>query len=207
MGSSTALHLIRSGYTPSNITVLDVYPIPSAQSAGYDLNKIMSIRLRNAPDLQLSLEALDMWKNDPLFKPFFHHVGMVGFVSLLIYFFSFHISGGSASYGSEFILIMGLDRHILLTRRDRKPEAKTPRAHRRGCRARKDEFPIRFRRRASQKITPFHPRTGQGMSSKTPRPPRRDESLSTGARAGKACSAATEAGLRLPRRSMPSGCF
>lgn len=77
MGSSTALHLIRSGYTPSNITVLDVYPIPSAQSAGYDLNKIMGIRLRNGPDLQLSLEALDMWKNDPLFKPFFHNVGRV----------------------------------------------------------------------------------------------------------------------------------
>lgn len=77
MGSSTALHLIRSGYTPSNITVLDVYPIPSLQSAGYDLNKIMGIRLRNGPDLQLSLESLDMWKNDGLFKPFFHNVGMV----------------------------------------------------------------------------------------------------------------------------------
>jgi len=77
MGSSTALHLIRSGYTPSNITVLDVYPIPSLQSAGYDLNKIMSIRLRNAVDLQLSLESLRMWKNDELFKPFFHNVGMV----------------------------------------------------------------------------------------------------------------------------------
>lgn len=77
MGSSTALHLLRSGYTPSNITVLDEYPIPSAQSAGYDLNKIMSIRLRNKIDLQLSLEALDMWKNDDLFKSFFHNVGMV----------------------------------------------------------------------------------------------------------------------------------
>lgn len=77
MGSSTALHLVRAGYTPSNITVLDTYPVPSAQSAGYDLNKIMSIRLRNKPDLQLSLEALDMWKNDPLFRPFFHRVGMV----------------------------------------------------------------------------------------------------------------------------------
>lgn len=77
IGSSTALHLVRAGYTPSNITVLDVYPIPSAQSAGYDLNKIMSVRLRNKPDLRLSLEALDMWKNDPLFKPFFHNVGMV----------------------------------------------------------------------------------------------------------------------------------
>ncbi|KAH7135664.1 fructosyl amino acid oxidase [Dendryphion nanum] len=75
MGSSTALHLLRSGYTPSNITVLDVYPIPSAQSAGNDLNKIMGIRLRNKVDLQLSIEARDMWRNDELFKPFFHNVG------------------------------------------------------------------------------------------------------------------------------------
>ncbi|KAK7756496.1 hypothetical protein SLS62_001330 [Diatrype stigma] len=75
MGSSTALHLIRAGYTPENITVLDTYPIPSAQSAGNDLNKIMGIRLRNKVDIQLSLEARDMWKNDELFKPFFHNTG------------------------------------------------------------------------------------------------------------------------------------
>ncbi|KAH9886896.1 fructosyl peptide oxidase [Xylariomycetidae sp. FL2044] len=75
IGSSTALHLIRSGYTPSNITVLDTYAIPSAQSAGNDLNKIMGIRLRNKVDLQLSLEARHMWKEDPLFQPFFHNTG------------------------------------------------------------------------------------------------------------------------------------
>ncbi|CAJ2510930.1 Uu.00g065550.m01.CDS01 [Anthostomella pinea] len=80
IGSSTALHLIRSGYTPSNITVLDTYPIPSAQSAGNDLNKIMGVRLRNKVDLQLSLEARDMWKNDDLFKPFFHNNGRVSVV-------------------------------------------------------------------------------------------------------------------------------
>ncbi|EFX01570.1 fructosyl peptide oxidase [Grosmannia clavigera kw1407] len=45
MGASTALHLLRFGYSPSNITVLDTYPIPSAQSAGHDLNKIMGVRL------------------------------------------------------------------------------------------------------------------------------------------------------------------
>lgn len=77
IGSSTALHLIRSGYTPSNITVLDTYPFPSAQSAGNDLNKIMGIRVRSQIDLQLSLEAADMWKNDELFKPFFHNTGRV----------------------------------------------------------------------------------------------------------------------------------
>jgi sarcosine oxidase/L-pipecolate oxidase len=77
IGSSTALHLVRAGYTPSNITVLDAYPIPSAQSAGYDLNKIMGIRLRNPGDLQLSLEAREMWNNDELFKPFFHNTGRI----------------------------------------------------------------------------------------------------------------------------------
>lgn len=77
IGSSTALHLVRSGYTPSNITVLDVYPIPSSQSAGNDLNKIMGIRLRNKVDLQLSLEARHMWKEDDLFKEYFHNTGRV----------------------------------------------------------------------------------------------------------------------------------
>jgi sarcosine oxidase/L-pipecolate oxidase len=77
IGSSTALHLVRSGYTPSNITVLDTYPIPSSQSAGNDLNKIMGIRLRNKVDLQLSLEARQMWTEDGLFKEFFHNTGRV----------------------------------------------------------------------------------------------------------------------------------
>ncbi|EUC37111.1 hypothetical protein COCCADRAFT_1887 [Bipolaris zeicola 26-R-13] len=75
IGSSTALHLVRSGYTPSNITILDTYPIPSLQSAGNDLNKIMGIRLRNKVDLQLSLEARQMWREDELFKEYFHNTG------------------------------------------------------------------------------------------------------------------------------------
>ena len=77
IGSSTALHLVRSGYTPSNITVLDTYPIPSAQSAGNDLNKVMGVRLRNPVDLQLSLEARQMWREDDLFKSFFYNTGRV----------------------------------------------------------------------------------------------------------------------------------
>jgi sarcosine oxidase/L-pipecolate oxidase len=40
-------------------------------SASYD----MGVRLRNKVDLQLSLEARDMWRNDPLFKPWFHNTG------------------------------------------------------------------------------------------------------------------------------------
>lgn len=77
MGASTAFHLLRSGYEPKNITVLDTYPIPSSQSAGHDLNKIMSVRIRNEVDMQLSFEARDMWKGDELFRSYFHMTGMV----------------------------------------------------------------------------------------------------------------------------------
>jgi sarcosine oxidase/L-pipecolate oxidase len=77
IGCSTALHLVRSGYTPSNITLLDTYPIPSAQSAGNDLNKIMGIGLHNPVDLRMSLEAREMWREDELFRPFFHNTGRV----------------------------------------------------------------------------------------------------------------------------------
>lgn len=83
IGSSTALHLLRQGYSPDKVTVLDPYPIPSAQSAGNDLNKIMGIRLRNKVDLQLSLEALDMWSHDELFRPFFHQTGRVSLCLIL----------------------------------------------------------------------------------------------------------------------------
>ena len=82
MGSSTALHLIRAGYTPRNITVLDTYEIPSAQSAGIDLNKIMGVRTRSPADIMLSKEALEMWTNDALFKEHFHQTG---YVSIYVY--------------------------------------------------------------------------------------------------------------------------
>lgn len=40
-GISTALHLARRGY--NNVSVLDSYPIPSAISAGNDINKIVEL--------------------------------------------------------------------------------------------------------------------------------------------------------------------
>ncbi|KAJ3842960.1 FAD dependent oxidoreductase [Lentinula raphanica] len=83
IGSSTALHLARKGY--KDIRILDVYPIPSAQSAGNDLNKIMGTSLRNPVDRQLGIEAEDAWhayrvysmkrSNDPTFSPYYHRSG------------------------------------------------------------------------------------------------------------------------------------
>jgi hypothetical protein len=62
---------------PSNVTILDTYPVPSAQSAGNDLNKIMGVRPRNETAHKLEPEALDMWQNDQLFKAYFHNTGLV----------------------------------------------------------------------------------------------------------------------------------
>ncbi|PYH92482.1 fructosyl amine: oxygen oxidoreductase [Aspergillus ellipticus CBS 707.79] len=69
-GCSTALHLARRGYT--NVTVLDPYPVPSAISAGNDVNKIISSgQYSNRKD------EIEGWKNDPLFQPYYHNVGLL----------------------------------------------------------------------------------------------------------------------------------
>lgn len=43
----------------------------------------MGIRLRNKVDLQLSLEARQMWKEDDLFKEYFHNTGRVRAVRMM----------------------------------------------------------------------------------------------------------------------------
>ncbi|XRM42953.1 hypothetical protein ABZX51_006162 [Aspergillus tubingensis] len=80
-GCSTALHLARRGYT--NVTVLDPYPVPSAISAGNDVNKVISSgQYSNRKDEievneLLGEQAFQGWKNDPLFQPYYHDVGLL----------------------------------------------------------------------------------------------------------------------------------
>ena len=80
-GTSTALHLARRGY--KNVTVLDVYPIPSAISAGNDVNKIISSGQHNnrkdemEVNEMLAEQAFHGWNNDPLFKPYYHDTGLL----------------------------------------------------------------------------------------------------------------------------------
>lgn len=74
-GLSTALQLLRSGY--NNITLYDPYPIPSPLSAGNDVNKILQCSVENTFYAELALEALDLWQNDPVYKPAFHETGIV----------------------------------------------------------------------------------------------------------------------------------
>lgn len=73
-GLSTALQLAREGY---KVTAIDKYPIPSPQSAANDLNKIIRCEYSDLFYAKLSIEALESWKNDPLYKDLYVECGRV----------------------------------------------------------------------------------------------------------------------------------
>ncbi|ORY26976.1 putative peroxisomal sarcosine oxidase [Naematelia encephala] len=79
MGSSTALHLARRGYT--NVRILDVYENPSLNSAGNDLNKIAGA---DAVGLfgGASDDAWVAWTTDPVFMPYAHSPGKLELTSI-----------------------------------------------------------------------------------------------------------------------------
>lgn len=72
-GLSTALYLLRDDYT--DVTIIDAEEIPSSRSAGNDINKIIRIGYTSEFHSKLELEAAELWRKDPLFRPFFHEVG------------------------------------------------------------------------------------------------------------------------------------
>lgn len=72
-GLSTALWLLREKYT--NVTIIDSEEIPSTRSAGNDINKIIRIGYTSKFHSLLEMEGAELWRNDPLFSPFFHEVG------------------------------------------------------------------------------------------------------------------------------------
>ncbi|OCF33856.1 sarcosine oxidase [Kwoniella heveanensis BCC8398] len=78
IGSSTALHLARRGYT--DIRLLDVFQNPSANSAGNDNNKIAGDDSAGIWG-QLGTEAWKMWRTDPVFKDHSHNVGRLDLTS------------------------------------------------------------------------------------------------------------------------------
>lgn len=74
-GLSTALHLVRAGYT--NITVFErAESVPSPYSAADDLNKIVRAEYENSFYTDLALQAIDVWKT-PLFAPYYHETGYI----------------------------------------------------------------------------------------------------------------------------------
>ncbi|KAH8089005.1 FAD dependent oxidoreductase [Filobasidium floriforme] len=86
IGSSTALHLRRRGYT--NLKLIDSYPFPSggsgnSQSAGgSDLNKIVGYADGGVRG-ELAEETMRGWREDPVFREHYYEVGELALASLL----------------------------------------------------------------------------------------------------------------------------
>lgn len=80
-GTSTALHLLRRGYT--NVSLIDPYPVPSPISAGNDVNKIVEQGNFSDGDDEawvsnfLLTVATNGWASDPVFKPYYHDTGYI----------------------------------------------------------------------------------------------------------------------------------
>ncbi|KAF7560317.1 hypothetical protein G7046_g3838 [Stylonectria norvegica] len=73
-GISTAYHLAQRGYT--NVTCIDRQPVPSVDSAGCDLNKIIRTEYDEPLYTDLALEALRAWRQ-PEWKGIFHETGRI----------------------------------------------------------------------------------------------------------------------------------
>ena len=74
-GVSAALHLARSQPTKTILLVDRKRPNPGAASSDY--NKIIRADYPDAVYTSLALRAIDAWKGDPVFSPYFHQPGLL----------------------------------------------------------------------------------------------------------------------------------
>jgi hypothetical protein len=76
-GVSTAYHLQKK-YPNASITIVDrdAYDAESRVAASWDWNKVVRADYDDIVYCQLALEAQDVFKSDPLWKPYFHETGI-----------------------------------------------------------------------------------------------------------------------------------
>ena len=76
MGASTALHL-KQLLPLSSVTLVDRARFPNPAAAAHDLNKVVRTDYDELFYMKLALEAMDMWKTDPLFSLHYHETGVM----------------------------------------------------------------------------------------------------------------------------------
>ncbi|KAF2150258.1 FAD dependent oxidoreductase [Myriangium duriaei CBS 260.36] len=76
-GVSTAYHLIQK-YPSASITLVDrdAYDADSRVAASWDWNKVVRADYDDIVYCRLGLEAQDVFRSDPLWKPYFHETGI-----------------------------------------------------------------------------------------------------------------------------------
>ena len=75
-GASTALHLSRKEPS-SSIVLIDRSPYPCPIAASNDINKIVRADYADLFYCRVALKALHVWRNDPLFQPYYHQSGVL----------------------------------------------------------------------------------------------------------------------------------
>jgi len=76
-GVSTAYHIIKK-WPKASVTLIDrdSYEADSRVAASWDWNKVVRADYDDIVYCRLGLEAQDVFKNDPLWKPYFHETGI-----------------------------------------------------------------------------------------------------------------------------------
>jgi sarcosine oxidase/L-pipecolate oxidase len=74
-GASTALHLIRK-YPSATVTIID-RAIPCQAGASWDWNKVVRADYTNVLYMKMALEAMELWRSEPMYKQFYHESGLV----------------------------------------------------------------------------------------------------------------------------------
>jgi len=74
-GASTALHLIRK-YPSADVILVDRSPFPSEVGASWDWNKVIRADYTSKLYMKLALEAMELWRSDSLYRPFYHESGL-----------------------------------------------------------------------------------------------------------------------------------
>ena len=76
-GASTALHLIRK-YPDAQVTLVDrnAFTAPTRVAASWDWNKVVRADYADYEYTRLAWESRALWKEDPLFRPYYHESGI-----------------------------------------------------------------------------------------------------------------------------------
>ena len=76
-GVSTAYHLIKK-YPNASVTLIDrdAYDAESRVAASWDWNKVVRADYDDLVYCRMGVEAQDVFKSDPLWKPYFHETGI-----------------------------------------------------------------------------------------------------------------------------------
>ncbi|KAF4984135.1 hypothetical protein FDECE_17149 [Fusarium decemcellulare] len=74
-GAATALSLVRKGGV--KVTMVDTAAYPNPRAASHDINKIVRDDYPDRLYMRLLKKAMPLWRQDDLYKPWYHEVGML----------------------------------------------------------------------------------------------------------------------------------